>query len=345
MSTPATPADGDVCAFHQVADIWAPGYVVSIARGQRVTLSGSLRAFLEFARKERERAVLVTDRHASLSPHLAEALQSVGGVWVVAQGRRYFDGVSGFQLPSLEAATTADRLTDRLPEYGAVPQGLRPAWIFDITVEHRLTRELTLGGLAETMVRGLGGLRLDRCDFDEPLTEHWSRPEVTARLRKAALANTDGARMLAASPDGSWASVAAVNLRSSFVEHARGGVLVSDVDQRDDSEIAVATLRRVASDYRTMIGILSRGLVGESATGPARQAAARPADSTVAVVVGPGAVKDLRLDVATLRMTTEVTLLGPGRAPTVLIQPRGETDLMAVLRSYAHDMRLRHGGV
>ena len=64
----------------------------------------------------------------------------------------------------------------------------------------------------------------------------------------------------------------------------------------------------------------------------------QPMDAPLAVLIGPRAVRDLRLDFDALSKRHDVTLLGPGRVPSALVRMTGRDPLWTQLRAFAFDL-------
>ncbi|MFT4232150.1 MAG: DUF6177 family protein [Leucobacter sp.] len=86
------------------------------------------------------------------------------------------------------------------------------------------------------------------------------------------------------------------------------------------------------------MALVSAGLLRRSGERFGYLPGGQPVDAPLAVLIGPRAVRDLRLDLAALSERHDVTVLGPGRVPSALVRMTGKDALWAQLRAFAFDL-------
>jgi len=321
---------------HPVADEWTEEYVAWAAQTQHVLLTAPLATFLDVAVTDQLRPVLVTLDGASLSPAVSLALRRAGGHWAVRTDRGVFDGLSGYRIDAFEdlwRRSGTDR--DRLPGYDQVtPDGVG-VLMFDVYAHSRATESTTVGDLAQATVSALGGGDLALWGPHEPLLEPWGVPAVTAAAR-AGMPVT--AALHAWAPDGSFVDVSAARTRHGVLEQAKGGVVVGSYPRHLDDPVERASdaLAAVAERFRPTIGFVS---LAHFDAGPSQTTTAKYPEAPLAVLIGPRAVYDLELDLTALVERYDVSILGSGRSPAVVVRfSDPDVGLWAQLLAFAYDV-------
>ncbi|WP_258724389.1 DUF6177 family protein [Cellulomonas sp. NS3] len=323
---------------HPVADEWDDEYAVFVASGRSVLLSEPLAAFLDFARTERLRPVLVTSADARLSPFVSLAMRRAAGHWAVRhEDGRVFDGLSGYRIDSFpdlwQRSGTEDR--DRLGTFERWSAEPRGALMFDVFAHQRAAADTRIGELAASVVGSLGGQPLDVWGLHEPLVEAWDTAVLTETARRGMPASE---LMHARGPDGSFVDVAVARTRRGVLEQVKGGVPVGAYPGTIGGVVAQAsaTLAAVAEAFQPTIGFVS---LAETDEGVTQGVSAKRLEVPLAVVIGPRGVHDLRVDPAQLAERHDVTVLGRKRLPSVLVRfSDPDVGLWAQLVAFAHDL-------
>lgn len=289
--------------LHPLFDEWSDEHLLYATDAQRVTLSAPVRSFIESARFEGLRPVLVTGERATVSPFVSDAMRQAGGHWAFRSGGGLFDALSGLriaQVTDLWRDASADR--PRHPAYAApAPQALG-VFMFDVYAQQRAEEATTIGPLAEHLIAGLGGGEIERWGLEEPLTTPWRHHDVTASMRSQMPASE---RHLVGATDGSFASIAVGRTRRGLIEHVRGGVPAgpygAPFGAEPGSRLALhprltSTLTELAERFRPTVALVSYGELEWSGHGYGQQPRARRMDVPLAVLVGARAVRDVGID-------------------------------------------------
>jgi hypothetical protein len=321
---------------HPVADEWTEEYVAWAAQTRHVLLTAPLATFLDAAVTDQLRPVLVTLDGASLSPSVSLALRRAGGYWAVRTDHGVFDGLSGYRIDAFEdlwCRSGTDR--DRLPGYDHAAADGVGVLMFDVYAHSRATDATTVGELAQAAVTALGGGELALWGPHEPLLEPWSVPAVTAAAR-AGMPVT--AALHGWAPDGSFVDVSAARTRHGVLEQAKGGVVLGAYPRHIDDPVERASdaLTVIADRFRPTIGFVS---LAQLDPGPSQTTTAKRPEAPLAVLIGPRGVYDLELDLPDLVERHDVSILGSGRSPAVVVRfSDPDVGLWAQLLAFAYDV-------
>ncbi|MDM8084218.1 DUF6177 family protein [Cellulomonas cellasea] len=321
---------------HPVADEWTEDYQLWSASSRHVTLSAPLATFLEATTEDGLRPVLVTRADASLSPLLSLALRRAGGHWAVWADNGGFDGLSGYRIESFEDLWQRSGTNrDRLPGFERPTADGVGVLMFDVHAHSRAAASTTVGALAEAAVTGLGGTGLSLWGPWEPLLEPWDVAAVTAAARSQMPVT---AALHGWGPDGQFVDVLAARTRHGVLEQAKGGVVLGAYPRQLADPIARAShaLAQIAERFRPTIGFCS---LAHFDAGPVQRPTAKAPEAPLAVLIGPRGVYDLRLDIDALVQRHDVSVLGPGKAPAVLVRfSDPDIGLWAQLMAFAYDI-------
>lgn len=332
--------------LHPFSDEWTDEYEAYAATASRVTYTLPLRRFIDDCRDKERRPVLVTEEAATLSPHLVKALADGGGSWAFRAHGGYYDASSGYRIGSFpELWRGPSSFDDRHRAYGSPSARSEGVFLFEVYASERAVSETRVGALAEHVIAGLGGRRaVDRWDSEEPLTRTWSVDAVTAVVRSEMPAS---GRYLLGTPDHAWANMAVARTRRGLLEHATGGVPAGPYASPHGIEHGVnpslhpavtETLTGLVDQFRPNVAMVSYGEYARTDHGVVRRVGTMRPDVPLAVLIGPRGVRDLRLDVDDLRSRHDVTVLGPGRVPSLLVRMSGRSSLWGQLAAFAYDL-------
>lgn len=326
---------------HPLADEWTSEYALTVIEHRRVAYSRPLRHFFDDCRASERRPVLLTGPDVVLSPQLYTAMVATGASWVFREDAGWFDALSGRRV---------EHVTDLWRRDGA---GLRheplmwaeppvPAVLFDVYAGDRAAKETIVGPLAEHAVAGLGGGPLARFGADEPLVTAWDSAKVTRQAKEQMPASDP---MLASSDAGAWASVTVARTRDGLLERVRGGVPLPGLAGAEPSSLrewvmpsVTAMLTDMVERFRPRVALVSAGMLRRDGSWFGYRVGAQPVDAPLAVLIGPRAVRELGLDLSELSRRHDVTSIGPGRVPAVLVRMSGRDALWAQLHAFVHDL-------
>lgn len=328
-------------SVHPLADEWTDEYSLFVIEHDFAAYSRPLRHFLSDCRASRVKPVLLTGPGVLISPHLYTAMAESGAHWAFRDHEGVFDARSGLRVGAIADLWQGTSATDRHTpiDVRGVPT---PTLMFDIYAGDRATDETVIGPLADHSVRSLGGDDLVRFGRDEPLTYEWDHRQLTAQVQSRMPASDP---MLTSSDGGVWASLTVARTSDGLVERVRGGLpapWLSHLPQAEwrDTVLPGVTsmLEGVVADFRPRVALISSGMVHSAGDRYGFAVGAQPMDAPLAVLIGPRAVRDLRLDFDALSQRHDVTLLGPGRVPSALVRMTGRDPLWAQLRAFAFDL-------
>lgn len=332
--------------IHPVADAWGDGFLVYEARTEVVTLSAMLRAFVRDARESQMVPVLVTSETAAVSWFVADAMRASGGAWAaVTTDGRFVDAMTGLVVERIEELwmpqpEARERITS-FAELTARPEG---ALIVDVYSRERAVDSTAIGPLAEHVVTGLDGGSIVRWGLEEPLVRRFDIPELTRSLRAGMPVTEDH---FLVSEQGSMVVSRVGRTRSGLLEHTRVMVGVGDFDRpwglEDWSRLAThpsvtAMLEGLVERFRPTVAMVSYAEVQRMATGLGQAVGARRQEQPLALLIGPRAVRDLRLDVDALAASHDVSAVGLSRAPSLILRLSGPDPMWAQMQSFVHDL-------
>ncbi|KJQ54621.1 DUF6177 family protein [Microbacterium sp. SA39] len=331
-----------VTSIHPLADEWTDDYALFKIEHDRVGYSRPLWHFLADCRASGIRPVLLTGPGAVISPQLYTAMAESAAHWAFVDDGRVFDARSGVRLRSISDLWMPSLETPKRHPGAAPGETAVPALLFDVYASERATDDTLVGPLVDFVVGGLSGGRVARWGRNEPLSGSWDHRAVTAEAQRLMPASD---AMLAASDLGAWASLTVARTRDGLIQRVHGGVPLLTlsavpVDQLRDRVMPHITtmLTGLVEGFRPRVALISAGLLRTDGSGYGFRVGAQPVDAPLAVLVGPRAVRDLRIDFAALSATHDVTVLGPGRVPSALVRMTGRTPLWSQLHAFAYDL-------
>ncbi|MDQ0647501.1 hypothetical protein QFZ53_001697 [Microbacterium natoriense] len=328
-------------AVHPLADEWTDEYALFKVEHDRVAYSRPLWHFLADCRASEIRPVLVTGPGAVLSPHLYSAMTQSGAHWAFTDGGLVYDARSGTRIRAISDLWAPRDTSERHPGVDAASTPV-PAVLFDVYAADRASDDTRVGPLVDFLVGGLTGGAPARWGRDEPLTSGWDHVAVTRDAQRKMPASDV---MLASSDTGAWASLAVARTRDGILQRVHGGVplpMLSTTPQallRDRVlPFVTSTLTGLATQFTPRVALISAGMVHQTGGRFGYPVGGYPVDAPLAVLIGARTVRDLRLDIPALTASHDVTVLGPGRVPSVLVRMTGREGLWTQLRAFAYDL-------
>lgn len=304
-------------SINPVADEWTEEYAVYVASSTSVLLTEPLSTFLLTTVEQGRRPVLLTRTDARVSSLATLALGRAGAFWAVRDSSGVYDGLSGHQITAFSDLWGLARIDmPRLAGFGEQRDDSIAVLMFEVYAHHRVSGNVSMGGLAEDAITGLGGAQPDVWGRVEPLAEHWNDAALTESIRRT-MPDSDVVHARAA--DGSFAAISAGRTKRGVHELVKGGVPVGGYVPLKMDLMARATqmLTRVHARYTPTLALVS---VAELDAGVTQRAATRRPEAPVAVLLGPAVLHDLGADLAELGRRHDVTVLGRSRVPSALVR-------------------------
>lgn len=326
---------------HPLADERRAGYSLFVVDHDRAAYSRPLWHFLADCRRASFHPILLTKPNVMLSPHLYTAMAESGAYWAFHDGQGVFDARSGMRIRAFSDLWVGTSAGVRHPPINT--DGLvAPTVFFDIYTGGRADDDTVIGQLADHAVGGLGGGPVVRYGRDEPLTFRWNHRALTVAAQQQMPATHP---ILAACDGGGWVALTVARSQTGLVQRAHGGVVFPQLSAapasgwRDHVMPMVTTmLTRLVERFRPTVALVSAGLLHRDYGRYGYRAGWQPVDAPLAVLIGPRAVRDLRVDVSTLSARHDVTVVGPGRVPSLLVRMTGASHLWEQLRAFALDL-------
>lgn len=329
------------------ADVRTDEYTLFESAARQVTYSAPLRNFLGAARGESLRPVLVTREDAQVSVPLLAALRDASGFWAFrgADGAIYDDtfGRRVSAIPELWQGSQA--APEYHPMYESITaDGFVGSVTFDVFASHQAAQETQIGPLAEHLLAGFGARPIDRYGREEPLVGWWNRAALTEQLRREMPASD---HHHVATPDGSWARIAVARTGSGLLERVNGMVPSGAFREPAATDRAPAlasstallqTMRGLVDHFHPIGAMISYGAFVPTEAGLAQPVGPTVANQPLAMLLGPRAVRELRVSPKAFRNRHDVTTLGPGRVPSLLVRMSGPDPLWDQLRAFMYDL-------
>lgn len=312
-----------------LVDRSGPGWVVSESTSPVLFLSPARRRFLAGAAAAGTRPLLVTGESSVLTMALAEALQSLGGVWVVRTREGYRDTRMGRRIATPEAALEPDFDPQPAPEHLRPPEAETTQFSVLASIRQRNRRTAAYGGAFEV----LADLLVDDAALDwgaaEPATLAWDRDRVAAHGREA-LAHTP---WLVVNGVGATGRDVTGTLRLRPTKQGAEEIvnLVADVGPEGSAEAADAladapgVLAELIGEGVPLIAI-AFGRVGRADLHRA-PTFERPG-APLAILIGAPGVSRLRVPLDDLEARFGARVVGPRRTPSIVV-PLGDSISLA----------------
>ncbi|PWH05333.1 hypothetical protein DEO23_12110 [Brachybacterium endophyticum] len=293
--------------------------------------------------------VLVTPEGSHLSWFLVDALRNAGGHWMVrhTEGRTY-DGFHGFSVSSYEDLW--DSQLHESPVDRAFPVStVRPgrALMCEVYSKERAEDRTRIGALTEFLVRSISPARLTRWDVSEPLAHVWSIDSITRSLRSQMPVTQEHLAHSSSKSRAVAASTRVARTHSGLLEHSRAVVELDPLPGAQERESPRAPSSHPAilplfeglvDQFRPTIATVSLmdvdnvdGVLGCSVR---RHVPEEP----LAVLLGPQAVRDLRIDIDAISARHDVTSLGLSRAPSIALRFTGPDPVWNQMLAFIHDL-------
>jgi hypothetical protein len=328
-------------AVHPLADEWTDEYALFKVEHDRVAYSRPLWHFLADCRASEIRPVLVTGPGAVLSPHLYSAMTQSGAHWAFTDGGLVYDARSGTRIRAISDLWAPRDTSERHPGVSTTSTAV-PAVLFDVYAADRASDDTRVGPLVDFLVGGLTGGVPARWGRDEPLTSVWDHVAVTKDAQRKMPASDV---MLASSDTGAWASLAVARTRDGILQRVHGGVPLPTLSTTPQALLRdrvlpfiTSTLPGLAAHFTPRVDLITAGLLHHTGARFGYPVGGYPVDAPLAVLIGARTVRDLRMDIPALTASHDVTVLGPGRVPSVLVRMTGREGLWTQLRAFAYDL-------
>ena len=329
----------------QFSEFWEPGIRLFVSECDQVILTEPIRSFILEARHDGQRPVLLTNASTHIGWFVADELRNAGGRWVVQdpEGRDHdaTTGVSISGMADLWQDLSPDRPRLSSFERGQDQPGLG-TFFFEVFSRERARNSTRCGKVAEHMVSRLGGGRLIRWDECEPLATPWDLTAITTSLQQQMPLTR---RHLGRSNRGAMVSIAVARTNQGLLEHTRGllptGPYGQPIGLPDGASLAMhpaitETLMELGTRFRPNIAIISYGEAEERDGSLGQLAIQRHGEVPLAALIGPPAVRDLRIDMEEISRTHDVTPVGLKKAPSMLVRFSRGDDFWHQMISFIH---------
>ncbi|MDW4573518.1 DUF6177 family protein [Microbacterium sp. M3] len=266
------------------------------------------------------RPVLLTPDTARLTFAARRTLDVLGGVWVVHSPAGLLrDGVTGRRYVEL-----ADAFAPVAPGEVADPSHLRedagarhPRLVIELSTAHRARAETVLGRSAELLTDALVGTDVLGWGTAEPAALHWNRENLTAYVRSRMPEPTR--LVYSAHPAAHTSGTLVVTRTSSGVTENFTQVVGLPGGREafaDAVERAVDGFTRVAEEQQPLVGVVSGTWGRLDGSTPALL---QPPTAPLVLLIGPRAVRDLRIDIRAVTERFGARSVGRPRIPALVV--------------------------
>jgi len=302
---------------HPYADFSGPGFVATESRAPVVFLNAGRVSLLSQAAADQRRVVLVTDELCQLSPAFAEVWREAGAGWVVRSAGGLREGFSGRRLDTVGEVFTAAplyRVDDLDLGY------LRPVPFTAVEVSavvslrHRPRDTTVLGAPLTRLAELTTGAPPQLWGAHEPAGNPWDRDQLTGFLREL----MPGPGLVVASSPAFSATLTAQRTSEGVEEITQ---VTASLGLPDEAEFErrraelVGFLGELADTSMPLVGLLlARAGRQDLLVPPLLQAPPTP----LALLIGPPAVRSMRIGVDTMVERFDALPVGRPRIPGLL---------------------------
>ncbi|ROQ36693.1 hypothetical protein EDF46_3236 [Frondihabitans sp. PhB188] len=313
---------------HPLIDAITPHAVRVASRSRVVRLTPPLADLLSRPPLADRTVVLVTPESARITIGLRSALVAAGGVWAVETPNGFRDGITGVDRADLDEAVLAPAKGNDPDADGDLPTGSLTSadahttqLSVDVTLLHRPTDDVMLGGALETMALAIGGGRPRAWGLAEPLEHGWDRWVLTQDARHRA---PDASRFLVEG-DGFSAAVTArfgghgIEETVAITADVPGGSAGLDAAiERLGEALAILTVHSLP----TFALVLARVGEADRTFRPVEY----PPPNPVALLIGAPSVRRLALHERVFADDQDVVVVGSASRPAYLLPLGTATD-------------------
>ena len=325
-------------------------WVATETRARTVFLNAMRLNFLATAIRDQRWPVLISDELTRLTPSFARVWRLAGGQWVVREAQNGLrDGFDGRQLDQIEDVwrLAPPRSVDEISV-----NYLRPVpadalqFTVIITQRHPARESAVLGGGAELVARAITNAPPRAWGVQEPAGNPWRRDDLTATIREQM---PDEASVYLAGP-GLTGSVGGRRTDHGVEEIIHLTLAVASPTNAHTAALRSAlgaALRRLAEIGMPLVA------VAMARPGPADllvRPQLVPTPIPMSLLVGPPAVRGLRLDPERMRAQFGAQIVGRPRIPALSfdmgpLEPQAWARLDALLGSFEPDLLAEALGV
>lgn len=300
------------------------------SRAQVVRLSAPLVDLLARPLARGRTLVLLTPDTSRLTVGLRSALVAARGVWAVASGSGFRDGITGVDHATLDAVA-AGGMPDQDPALEGPP--VAPALAssditlqlsVDVTLLHRADHHALLGGALEAIARAIGGRPADDVPgggwrplawgVSEPLEKGWDRWVLTQDARHRA---PDPTRIIVEGDHLSAAVTARVTDRGIEETVALTADVPGGLAGLDE---AIERLRSALAELtRTSLPTFALVLAREGEADRSFRPVTYPPPNPVVLLIGAPSVRRLSLAAAAFDPSQDVDVVGRPTLPAFLL--------------------------
>jgi hypothetical protein len=308
------------------ADFIGNGFVATESRTSVIGLDDARVNLLRLAAANGVRAVLVTDGLCALTPAFAEVWREAGAAWVVRGERGLREGFSGRRLSEIVdvLAPAPNAFADDLDLGFLRPPPVTAVQVLAlISLRHRAQTSTVLGGPASRLAELLAERPLSVWGAREPAGNRWDRTELTTFARHL----MPGPIAVVGSGPGSRATITIQRTDQGVEEVTQ---LHANLGSPERAPVDHARQRTLT--YLSELAGCTMPLVGMvlARPGPSdllvRPQASWPT-TPLALLIGPPAVRRLKLDISDLIARFGARAVGRPQIPGLLFDLAGpDTD-------------------
>ena len=271
------------------------------------------------------RPLVLTPDSSRLTFAALRLLESVGGAWVVhAPDGLLRDGISGRRYEALADAFTPVGEGDLADpaHLQADTEPRHPRLVVEVTVLHKAKADVLLGRGVELVTETVTGHDVLGWGSAEPAALHWNRENLTAFARSRM--PQPSRLVFSAHPDAGTSGTLVVTRTASGVTETITQVIGVDGGTEAYTPALVRAsqaLAAIADEQQPLLGVVSGTWGRRDGT---TSATLHPPAAPLALLIGPRAVRDLRIDVAAVTERFGAMVAGRRRIPAVVVPFLGE---------------------
>jgi hypothetical protein len=299
------------------ADFMGDGFVGTESRTSVIGLNDARVSLLRLAAENGLRVVLVTDGLCALTPAFAEVWREAGAAWVVRGERGLREGFSGRRLGDIAdvlAAAPSPSIDMLDPGFLRPPAVTAVQVLALVSLRHRAQASTVLGGPASRLAELLTERPLSVWGAREPAGNQWDRTELTTFARH----QMPGPIVMVGSGPGSRATIT-----TQRTDHGVEEVTQLHANLGSPERAPLNSARQRILTYLGELAASTMPLVGMvmARPGPSdllvRPQASWPT-TPLALLIGPPAVRLLKLDISALISRFGARAVGRPQIPGLL---------------------------
>lgn len=314
---------GNESVEHPLVDSVGDGHVVSFSAAPVVHASEGRTSLIAECARAGLRVILLTPASSRLTFGLTQLLGATRNKWVVRQASGALtDGLSGRPLDSIDdvlrPGAARDSTDPTAAPAGPTTDAQERSWLqVTVSVHLQARDETRVGGALAFLTERLAGARPAGWGVHEPAGLAWNRDSVDRYVRARMPRET----RLHVTGQGDLASAAVLRVTRSargLVEETK--LLVALGDDAEAAERSIRAVPGVLADLAAIESVLvGNAIVLRGAADLAVAASLNAPPLPVAMVLGPRAVRDLKMDLAEAEERFGAIRAGRPRIPSIVL--------------------------